>query len=99
MQTVGSIAARWSCGCLGWSSIRSRYLPYNLGLGGSYRDQYSVLAFLAWASFHMIMTMEWRLAFSSTPKKKISAVTSKKAGHHDASELAIGRPVAGELLM
>ena len=54
---------------------------------------------LGLASFHMIMTMEWRLAFSSTPKKKISAVTSKKAGHHDASELAIGRPVAGELLM
>jgi len=47
----------------------------------------------------MIMTMECRLAFSTTPKKKISAVTSKKAGHHDASELAIGRPVAGELLM
>lgn len=96
--------ARWSCGRLEWRSIWSRYLPYNLegveaASRGSYRDQYSVLAFLAWASFHMIMTMECRLAFSTTPKKKISAVTSKKAGHHDASELAIGRPVAGELLM
>jgi hypothetical protein len=78
MQTVGSIAARWSCGCLGWSSIRSRYLPYNLGLGGSYRDQYSVLAFLAWANFHMIKTMEWEAGIQA-PKLKISAVTSKKS--------------------
>ena len=73
--------------CVPWVEFYSTWLFALYSLGGSYRDQYSVLAFLAWASFHdNDHRMEAGSQLDAEEEDQCRDVEEGRA-HHDGFEL------------